>query len=475
MTVLRKKRRTKIVSTLGPACSGQVLPQLLEAGVNVVRLNFSHGTHETHAAWIKAVRQHSDALDHPVAILQDLAGPKMRIGEFAEEQVELHPGQTFTLATDFGPGTPEGVEVDYPEIVSETPIGVPLLLADGQIELQVTDKSGSALHCRVSVGGVLRSHAGLNFPKHSLSIPAFTAKDREDVRFGVEMGVDFVALSYVRHAQDVLALKDYLHELGAPQPIIAKIEKHEALHQVEDILRVADGLMVARGDLGLEVPLERVPIIQKQLIAAANRVSKPVITATQMLLSMVDHPRPSRAEVTDVANAILDGTDAVMLSEETAMGRYPVTAVKFLDQISRATEAHFPYTQWLRDRVDSKRHEISEAISYAACEMAQDLKAAAILTSTDFGDTARYISRFRPQAPIIAVTTRQETWRRLALVWGVFPLLAPRFLDLDHMLKVVKEEALKADWLWAGEKVVITAGTPLGVKGTTDLIKAEIV
>ncbi len=475
MSILRERRRTKIVCTLGPACAGEVLPRLLEAGMDVARLNFSHGTREEHGAWIRRLRELSQARGTPVAILQDLAGPKVRIGELAGGQVVLADGQGFYLSATTPVGSREGVRVEHPEIIGETPVGASILLADGQIELLVESKTDQALHCRVVVGGVLRSHVGINFPKHSLALPALTPKDREDLRFGIEQGVDFIALSYVRSPQDVREARELIESLGADTPIIAKIEKHEALDCLEEILEQADGLMVARGDLGVEVPLERVPFIQKQIIAAANRVGKPVITATQMLLSMVDHSRPSRAEATDVANAILDGTDAVMLSEETAAGQYPVEAVKFLDQVSRATEENFPYAAWLRARALSGRQEISEAISYAACEMAMDLEAAAILTSTRFGGTARLISRFRPRTPIIGVTPRPETMRRLCLSWGVFPLLAPHIQDTDHMLRAVEEEALKSGMLLPGERVVITAGTPMGIRGTTNLIKADII
>jgi pyruvate kinase len=325
------------------------------------------------------------------------------------------------------------------------------------------------------VGGVLRSQVGINFPSQSLSVPALTPKDYEDLRFGLSQGVDFVALSYVRSARDVLAAREFIRGQGAEVPIIAKIEKHEALGNLEEILAAADGLMVARGDLGVEVPLERVPLLQKQIIAAANRAGKPVITATQMLLSMVDHARPSRAEATDVANAILDGTDAVMLSEETAAGHYPVEAVKFLDQVSRATEEIFPYAAWLRSRAAERRREIPAAVSYAASEMALDLEAAAILTNTDGGGTARLISRFRPQTPIIACTSRPETWRRLCLSWGVLPLLIPALTDIDEMLRVVEAESVKAGLLRPGDRVVITAGTPIGTRGTTNLIKAATI
>lgn len=475
MSTLWDKRRTKIVCTMGPACDGEVLPRLLEAGMNVARLNFSHGTREEHAARILRLRELSAAQALPLAILQDLAGPKVRIGELPAGQTELQKGEEFYLSAVPPAGNFKGVEVDYPEIIQETPVGVPILLADGQIVLQVEAKTQQALKCRVQVGGVLRSHVGINFPMHSLSVPALTPKDREDLRFGVEHGVDFIALSYVRSPQDVREARELINSLGADTPIIAKIEKHEALTHLEEILKQADGLMVARGDLGVEVPLERVPFFQKQIIAAANRAGKPVITATQMLLSMVEHSRPSRAEATDVANAILDGTDAVMLSEETAAGHFPVEAVKFLDQVSRATEENFPYAAWLRARAPAGRQEISEAISYAACEMAMDLEAGAILTSTEFGGTARLISRFRPRPPIIAVTRRPETMRRLCLSWGVFPLLAPLIQNTDHMLQVVKEESLKAGMLTPGERVVITAGTPIGTRGSTNLIKADIV
>lgn len=475
MSVLKDKRRTKIVCTLGPACAGEVLNKLVEAGMNVARLNFSHGALEDHEAWIRRVRELSAAQSRPVAILQDLAGPKLRIGEFPDGQAPVTSGQAFTLSTAPLAGGEAGVQVNFPEIIAEIPVGARILLADGQIELKVESKSAEALHCRVSVGGVLRSRVGINFPSHSLSVPALTSKDREDLRFAVKQGVDYIGLSFVRSPQDVLEAREVIRSLGGDIPIIAKIEKHEALERLDGILQAADGLMVARGDLGVEVALERVPIIQKQIIAAANRAGKPVITATQMLLSMVSHSHPTRAEATDVANAILDGTDAVMLSEETAMGRYPVEAVKFLDQVSRMTEAHFPHLQWLRNRAPVGRQDISEAISHAACEMALDLEAGAILTSTDRGTTARLISRFRPRTPIIAVTPRLETWRRLSLLWGVFPLLAPLIENTDHMLQVVEQVALKAGWLKSGERVVITAGTPIGAKGTTNLIKADII
>ncbi len=475
MSILQERRRTKIVGTLGPACAGEVLPRLVAAGLNVARLNFSHGTQAEHGEWIRRIRKISESAGTPVAILQDLAGPKIRIGEVPGGELELTPGQEFSLSLGPLPESPHGTTVAYPEVVRDTPVGASVMLADGSIELVVEEKTEQTLRCRVEVGGVLRSRVGINFPSHSLKVSAFTSKDRDDLRFGIEQGVDFVALSYVRSAQDVLEARNFMQSLGAEVPIIAKIEKHEALERLEEILEVADGLMVARGDLGVEIPLERVPLVQKEIIASANNFSKPVITATQMLLSMVSHSRPSRAEATDVANAILDGTDAVMLSEETAAGHYPVEAVQFLDRVSRATEERFPHLTWLRNRAPAGRQEISEAISYAACEMAMEMEAAAILASTDSGFTARLISRFRPRPPIVAVTPRAETQRRLCLSWGVFPLLTPHLKDTDQMLRVVEEQALKAGLLRRGERVIITAGTPIGTRGATNLIKADVI
>jgi pyruvate kinase len=472
---LRDQRRTKIVCTLGPASDGEVLPRLLTAGMNVARLNFSHGTHEEHGARIKRLRELAASLKRPLAILQDLAGPKVRIGEVPGGEARLKEGEDFWLSAGPLKAGVLGVTVDFPQIIAETPLGVPVLLADGNIELEVEAKSDQALKCKVMVGGVLRSHVGINFPRHSLSVPAFTDKDREDLRFGVSQGVDFVAMSYVRSRQDILAAREFMRSLGADIPIIAKIEKHEALTRLEEILEEVDGLMVARGDLGVEIPLEQVPMAQKRIIAAANLAGKPVITATQMLLSMVSHSRPSRAEATDVANAILDGTDAVMLSEETAAGEYPEAAVRFLDRVSRVTEASFPHTTWLRAREPSGPQEIPESISYAACEMAQDLEAAAILSNTEGGGTARLISRFRPRTPIVAVTPREDTWRQLCLSWGVFPLLTPPIRDTDQMLQVVEEEGLKAGMLKRGDRVIITTGTPIGTRGSTNLIKADVI
>ena len=411
----------------------------------------------------------------PVAILQDLSGPKIRIGDISPEPVQLAAGQTFTLTSRPLTGNDKGCSVNTPEVIEVTPAGATVLLADGALELTVLEKSADTLTCRVVVGGPLSSHKGLNLPGVSLPISALTAKDRDDLDFGLSRGVDLVALSFVRTAGDVREVKEIIAGRGLDTPVIAKIEKPEAVDRIKEILEVADGIMVARGDLGVETPLKQVPMVQKFLIAEANRVGKPVITATQMLASMVNNPRPTRAEVTDVANAILDGTDAVMLSEETAVGHYPVEAVRFLDGIARTTEAKFPFDAWLHHSSKVLSDAISDAISFAACELARDLDAKAILASTASGTTARLLSRFRPAEPIIAITTREDTKRRLCLVWGVLPLLIDGLTSVDEMLDAVKTEAVERGYLSKGDRLVITAGTPLGTRGATNLIKADFV
>ena len=429
MSILREKRRTKIVCTLGPACAGEVLPRLLTAGMNVARLNFSHGNLKEHGAWIRRLRDLSQARGAPVAILQDLAGPKMRIGELPQGQVTLLKGQEFILSAIQPEGNQPGVMVNYPQIIEETPVGVPLLLADGEIELLVEGKTDQALVCRVVVGGVLRSQVGINFPRHSLSVPTFTPKDREDLRFGIENGVDFVALSYVRSPQEVMEARDFIKGLGADTPIIAKIEKHEALDHLEEILQAADGLMVARGDLGVEIPIEQIAGVQKQLVRQANLVGKPVITATQMLESMVANRRPTRAEATDVANAILDGTDCVMLSEESAMGKYPVEAVAMLAKIAAAIEPHRPAPEvrkLLRTSMVGSRMGFTDLITLSVDATLEKVAPAAVFIPTRSGATARSLARFRPPVWIVAVSSREATCQQLALTYGVHPIFEPQ-------------------------------------------------
>lgn len=473
MDLLSERRRTKIVCTIGPAITPEIFPALVAAGLNVARLNFSHGSQAEYQERIDLIRSTSQERQQPMAILQDLAGPKLRLGVIEPEPIYLVPDQTFTLTKHPLNGNQEVCSVNTPEVIDATPVGATVLLADGALELRVLEKAPDSLTCRVVVGGALSSHKGVNLPGVPLPISALTDKDKDDLNFGLDRGVDLVALSFVRSPEDVQEVKDIITGRGLDTPVIAKIEKPEAVNRIKDILAVADGIMVARGDLGVETPLKRVPLVQKMLIDEANRIGKPVITATQMLASMVNNPRPTRAEVTDVANAILDGTDAVMLSEETAIGKFPVDAVRFLDEIARTTEATFPYGDWLRHRRKFLTHTIPDAISLAAVELAQDLQAKVIMASTASGATARYISRFRPAVPIIAVTTRPETKRRLCLSWGVYSVLMADLESVDQMLDKVKALAVSQGYLAAGDRLVITAGTPLGTRGATNLIKAD--
>jgi pyruvate kinase len=467
--------RTKIVCTIGPASrSPEALRRLAEAGMDVARLNFSHGSHEDHAAVLAAVRAISERVGRPIAVLQDLAGIKIRIGEIASGQVRLEPGAGFTLTNRAVAGDAREVSLDYPDLAASVRPGDALLLSDGDVELRVETADATDIRCRVVAGGTLSSHKGIHLPARSIAAPGLTAKDREDLAFGISQGVDYVALSYVRGAEDVLETRRFLDERRAVIPLIAKIEKHEALARIDEILAAADGLMVARGDLGVETPLEHVPLLQKMLIDRANRAGKPVITATQMLLSMVDRPRPTRAEVGDVANAILDGTDAVMLSEETAAGRYPVEAVETMRRIAEDTEAAFPFEAWMRRFEDRSLQSLPEAVAGAACELAEHVGAAVIVAWTELGATARLVAKHRPRRPILALSTLPETARRLALVWGVIPLVAAEGPDTDAMLERALRVATESGLLRPGQTAVITAGIPMGVTGGTNLIKAAV-
>jgi pyruvate kinase len=469
-------RRTKIVATIGPATlDPQVLRELIEAGATTLRLNFSHGTQEDHQRSIRLIRQTSFELNQPVGILQDLQGPKIRLGRFEHGSIALNKGDPFILTSHIGPGTQSKSSVTYEPLADEVPEGAMILLDDGKVEMVVekVDKASRELFCRVVVGGTLSNNKGVNFPGVYLSIKALTDKDRKDLMFGLDQGVDWVALSFVRNPQDILEIKELIASAGKQVPVIAKIEKHEAIEQMDEILALCNGVMVARGDLGVEVAAEEVPILQKRLIATANRMGIPVITATQMLDSMVSNPRPTRAEISDVANAILDGTDAVMLSNETAVGKYPVEAVATMARIAVRME---------KDGISRNAFNVSDigrsipnAISQAVGQIAEQLDAAAIMTLTKTGSTARNVSKFRPSTPILAVTPHVDVSRQLQLVWGVKPLLV---LDLDSTKATVQSAfnvAQEANLLHDGDLVVTTAGTLQGVAGSTDLIKVEVV
>jgi len=477
------QRRTKIVATIGPATSKpDVLRELILAGATTLRLNFSHGSHDDHQRSIRLIRQVSFELNQPVGILQDLQGPKIRLGKFEHGAITLKRGDRFTLTSEPVVCNQEIASVTYEPLADEVPENATILLDDGKVEMcvEAVVREQRLLNCRVVVGGTLSNHKGVNFPGVYLSIKALTDKDRKDLIFGLDQGVDWVALSFVRNPQDVLEIKELISNANKTVPVIAKIEKHEAIEQMEAILSLCDGVMVARGDLGVELPAEDVPILQKRLIGIANRLGIPVITATQMLDSMVNNPRPTRAEISDVANAILDGTDAIMLSNETAVGQYPVEAVATMAKIAQRIEQErsiwaLPQTESDVDAAGIRKRSIPNAISQAVGNIAEQLGAAAIMTLTKTGSTARNVSKFRPKTPILAVTPHVDVARRLQLVWGVKPLLVLDLASTDQTfqaaLGIAQEQALVAE----GDLVVMTAGTLQGVPGSTDLIKVELV
>ncbi|MDY6825113.1 MAG: pyruvate kinase [Thermodesulfobacteriota bacterium] len=468
---------TKIVCTIGPASgSADMIRQLIDNGMRVARLNFSHGTHADHAEKIGIIREVSAAANKPVAILQDLAGPKIRTGAIAEPGIRLEPGHRITLTTDpdaaNDTANQERITVSYSRLTEDVRPGDRILLADGLMELSVASVSETDIACDVITGGVLTSHKGINLPSSSIGISSITDKDKTDLAFGLDQGVDFVALSFVRSAVDVETVKDIIQQAGRQTPVIAKIEKHEAIQNLDGILEEADGIMIARGDLGVEIPLEDVPVIQKRLIRQANQVNKPVITATQMLRSMVDSPRPTRAEASDVANAVMDGTDAVMLSEETASGNYPVQAVRYMARIVENAEKACPADHY-KTLIPAK--EISDSVTYSACVLADHLDAAAILAPTRSGRTAIALSRLRPRQPVFAFTPDESVLRRLSLYRGVYPRLNENFRDTDIMIENATTILKKANNLSKDDITVITSGHPLWVPGTTNMIRVKTI
>ncbi len=469
-------RRTKIVATIGPATSSpEMLKAIIEAGATTLRLNFSHGSHADHQRNIRLIRQTAFELNQPVAILQDLQGPKIRLGKFEHGSIVVNKGDRFTLTNRPVVGSQEISCVTYEYLADEVPPGARILLDDGRVEMLVEEvnRDKGDLHCRVTVGGTLSNNKGVNFPGVYLSVKAMTEKDREDLMFGLDQGVDWVALSFVRNPQDLIEIKELISSTGKQVPVIAKIEKHEAIEQMEAVLALCDGVMVARGDLGVELPAEDVPVLQKRLIATANRLGIPIITATQMLDSMVNNPRPTRAEVSDVANAILDGTDAVMLSNETAVGKYPEEAVATMARIAERIEQEMAQNSD-RHSLDTRR-SIPNAISQAVGQIAEQLGASAIMSLTQTGATARNVSKFRPRTPILAVTPHVSVARQLQMVWGVQPLLVLDFPSTGQTFKTALGVALERNLVVEGDIVVMTAGTLQGVSGSTDLIKVEVV
>jgi pyruvate kinase len=465
------RRKTKIVCTLGPATeSVEGIASLIEAGMDVVRLNFSHGNREDHRENICRIRDVAASAGREVGILQDLGGPKIRLGELPGEGVRLEAGATVSLGIDGQ--TEEGVlPVSYPHLLEDVGVGEPILLADGLAELEVLELEKDRLLCRVVIGGTVTSRKGVNLPQANLRVAAFTEKDRADLEIGLEEGVDFVALSFVRHEDDLTPVRERISQNEHPPMLIAKIEKPQAVDRLQPILRVVDGVMVARGDLGVEMPPEKVPMIQKEIIAAARRAGRPVITATQMLRSMVDSPRPLRAEASDVANAVLDGTDAVMLSEETAIGSYPAEAVRVLDRVAREAEPRIDRAAMLTDSLSPAVPDLTGAISRAACELAASIDATAIVTTTTSGDTARLVARHRPAAPILAMTTSAEVARQLSLSWGVLPAVGMETEDTVELGKAVLEALSELGLGEKGDRIVITAGLPLGYSDSTNVIR----
>jgi pyruvate kinase len=467
--------RTKIVCTLGPASeSPEVMRGLIRAGMDVARINFSHGDQATHAESIAALRQVAQEEGKLVAVMADLQGPKLRVGEIEGGGVDLRAGDTVTLALHPRRGVESDIPVPHPQLLRDLQPDQAVLLDDGQLELVVAEASDAGLKCRVVTGGRLASRKGINVPGAALRISALTAKDRKDAAFALEHGVDFIALSFVRRSADVRELKKLLRRKGRDVPVIAKIEKPEALDVFDAILAEADGIMVARGDLGVETPAEEVPFHQKHIIRACNRVGKPVITATQMLQSMIESPHPTRAEASDVANAVLDGTDAVMLSGETAVGRYPVEAAGVMEVICSNAEAHLPYGQLLHEEAGC--HEtITEAISGAAVQIADEVEARAIVTATMSGTTARMVARHRPSIPVVAVTPNEATLFQLTLVWGVAPVRVEEFDSTDSMVRVMVRAVREEGLVSLGERVVLIAGIPFGSMGETNMLKVHVV
>ena len=468
------KRRTKIVATIGPATeSEEIISELIKAGVTTFRLNFSHGDHDDHAERIKIIRKVSNDLDLNIGILQDLQGPKIRLGRFKDGPIKLSKGDLFTLTSKEVDCNNKIANVTYEKLLEEISLGKRILLDDGRVEMIVENinKPDNLLECRVTVGGVLSNNKGVNFPDVQLSVKALTEKDKKDLQFGLNAGVDWIALSFVRNPSDINEIKDLINEFGYSTPVVAKIEKFEAIDQIDSVLPLCDGVMVARGDLGVEMPPEEVPLLQKDLIKKANSLGIPIITATQMLDSMASSPRPTRAEVSDVANAILDGTDAVMLSNETAVGDYPVEAVRTMATIARRIERDYPQKA-IESHLPST---IPNAISAAVSSIARQLDAAAIIPLTKSGATAHNVSKFRPPTPILATTSEKSVARRLQLAWGVTPILIESQERTSKIFSIAMQIAQEMGILKQGDLVVQTAGTLTGISGSTDLIKVGLV
>ncbi len=472
----RLERKVKIVCTMGPACwDEKTITELVSSGMNVARLNFSHGDHDSHTRTINNVRSVEETLHRPVATLLDTKGPEIRTGMLPNHQkVFLEPGSGFRLFFEPADGSAEGVYIDYPDLYKEISVGQEIFIDDGSILLSVESVDSNSINCRIMVGGELGEKKGINVPGADLSVPTLTEKDISDIKWGVEHKVDYIAVSFVRTKEDILGVRKILEENSGEAKIIAKIETRQSVENIDDILAVVDGIMVARGDLGVEMPTEDVPMVQKDIIEKCRSQGKPAIVATQMLDSMIRNPKPTRAEASDVANAVIDGADAVMLSGETASGKYPAASVKMMHKILMRTEENL--REWQRTpKIFFNCGEIADAVSRAARDISETVCASAILSLTRSGATARMVSKYRPQCPVIALTPSLSTWRELALVWGVYPLICPFTTDVEesvsNSLSIVQEEEL----IKGGDNVVFTSGIPLGVPGSTNLVQVYTV
>lgn len=479
------RKHTKVVATIGPASRDpETLRAMIRAGMNVARINFSHGDHKAHGETIDRVRKIAAEEDAVIAILCDIQGPKIRIGKLEKEPIMVSPGDKITLTLDDVIGKKDLVALPHPEFVKDITVGTNLLLDDGNLEFEVIDTTARTVTCEVVIGGPLKSRKGVSAPNAKLTLSAITDKDREDIEFALSKDCDYIAMSFVRSADDIRELRWLMKHLGTDTAVIAKIEMKEALENIENIISVCEGIMVARGDLGVETPAEEVPFHQKRIIALCNAAGKPVITATQMLESMTSNPRPTRAEASDVYNAIIDGTDAIMLSAESASGDYPVRAVEVMSNIANIAEEHLqettsdiqlPPAPSEDSSLDQTTEYISDAISKATFDISEAIQPTAIVTTSLSGYTTRRVAKERPATPILCMTPNATTQRRMALVWGVIPLLVQEFGTIDEMISIIIRAAHDRGLVHRGDKLVIIAGVPFGIAGQTNLIKIHTV
>lgn len=467
-----KMRKTKIICTIGPASQQEdILREVIKAGMNVARFNFSHGDHEEQKGKLRTLIQVSEEMGASVATLLDTKGPEIRLGDFEGYKVELKEGQTFTLTTDDIMGDSSKVMITYKNLIQDVVVGGSILIDDGLIELRIEEITKKDIICTVMNDGFVSNHKGVNAPGADLSMPYISDKDRADINFGVEMGFDFIAASFARNKEDILAIREIINAGNSKMQIIAKIENMQGINNLDEIIEVSDGIMVARGDMGVEVPMEDVPILQKEIIKKTVKAGKQVITATQMLESMIKNPRPTRAEVTDIANAIYDGTTAIMLSGESAAGKYPVEAVKTMSRIAERTEEDIDYATRLKRRDTIKDIDLTNAIALATCTTAMEIKAAAIITVTMSGHTAGMISRFKPKCPIIGCSVNPRVCRQISLMWGVQPVLIKKQETEEDLFAEAIKEAKRANLIKVGDVVVLTAGLPLGIAGKTNMMR----